>query len=46
MQSVDFAESSLEAPMGSGPYELADVDPGQIRHLPAPAMITGPRTCR
>lgn len=28
-ESRDFAESSLEAPMGSGPYELADIDPGR-----------------
>ena len=26
---VDFTESSLEAPMGSGPYELARVEPGR-----------------
>jgi microcin C transport system substrate-binding protein len=25
----DFGESSLEAPMGSGPFELQDVDPGR-----------------
>ncbi len=25
----DFSESSLDAPMGSGPYDLADVDPGK-----------------
>ncbi|MBS0125301.1 extracellular solute-binding protein [Thetidibacter halocola] len=28
-ESRDFAESSLEPPMGSGPYELASVDPGR-----------------
>lgn len=29
-ETVDFAESSLEAPMGSGPFELLDVDPGRM----------------
>ncbi|MDJ0823252.1 MAG: extracellular solute-binding protein [Paracoccaceae bacterium] len=28
-ETVDFTESSLEAPMGSGPYTVADVDPGR-----------------
>ncbi|MEM9011604.1 MAG: extracellular solute-binding protein [Pseudomonadota bacterium] len=25
----DFAESSLETPLGSGPYEVGDIDPGR-----------------
>ncbi|MCR8548135.1 extracellular solute-binding protein [Salipiger sp. P9] len=28
-ETRDFAESSLEPPMGSGPYELLSVDPGR-----------------
>ena len=28
-ETRDFAESSLEAPMGSGPYDLLSVDPGR-----------------
>ena len=27
--TVDFEEASLEAPMGSGPYTLGDIDPGR-----------------
>lgn len=30
-ETVDFAKSSLEAPMGSGPYELGEIEPG--RHV-------------
>lgn len=29
-ENVDFAESSLEPPMGSGPFDLLDVDPGRM----------------
>ncbi|MCH2165134.1 MAG: extracellular solute-binding protein [Marinovum sp.] len=28
-ENVDFSESSLDPPMGSGPYTLAEVDPGR-----------------
>jgi microcin C transport system substrate-binding protein len=28
-ETVDFSESSLDAPMGSGPYTLGDIDPGR-----------------
>lgn len=28
-EGIDFAESSLRAPLGSGPYEVGDVQPGR-----------------
>ena len=37
----DFEETTLEPPLGSGPYKIGDFKAGHVRHLQAPRRLLG-----
>jgi peptide/nickel transport system substrate-binding protein len=40
-EGKDFAEATMEVPIGSGPYVLAGADPGRAGDLPAQSRLVG-----
>ena len=45
-QGRDFEASTLEAPLGSGPYKVGRFEPGRFIEFERVAGLLGPRTCR
>ncbi len=42
----DFEKTTLDRPLGSGPYKVGDFKRGDVRLLSSAATTTGRRTCR
>ena len=45
-RTADFDAASFAIPLGSGPYDVAEVEPGEKLILQARPALLGAKTCR